>query len=82
MDKNGAFPKVLTGRELLGVYLLAKGYSDKEIAEKMNISIHTVRSYVHIILKKLDAKNRVNAIYKAMQSGMITDKALITKYYE
>lgn len=82
MEKDSTLLKVLTSRELLVVYLIAKGYSDAEISYKMKISAHTVRSYVHNILKKLDARNRTNAVYKAMLNGMITDKALITKYYE
>lgn len=82
MDKNSALPRILTSRELLVVYLLAKGHADKDIAEKMNITVHTVRSYVHNILKKMDAKNRVNVVYKAMKSGMITESALITKSYD
>lgn len=82
MEKDSTLLKVLTSRELLVVYLIAKGYADAEISQMMKISTHTVRSYVHNILGKLDARNRTNAVYKAMLNGMITDKALITKYYE
>ena len=82
MEKNINLPKVLTSRELLTIYLVAKGYADNEIAVMMKISVHTVRAVMHSVLKKLDAKNRPNAVYKAMIAGMITDKALIAKYYE
>lgn len=42
--------------------LIACGFTDKEIALKLNISIRTVQSHLSSILLKLNARNRVNAV--------------------
>lgn len=42
--------------------LIACGYTDKEVALRLNISIRTVQSHLSSILLKLNARNRVNAV--------------------
>ncbi len=42
--------------------LIACGFTDKEVALKLNISIRTVQSHLSSILLKLNARNRVNAV--------------------
>lgn len=42
--------------------LVACGYTDKEVALRLNISIRTVQSHLASILLKLNARNRVNAV--------------------
>lgn len=44
--------------------LLLKGYSNKEIAESLNISIHTVTTYLYYMYQNVGAKNRVQYINK------------------
>ena len=44
--------------------LLAKGYAYKEIADRMNISIDTVRSYVRTVYEKLHVHSRTEAVVK------------------
>ena len=44
--------------------LLAQGFVPKEIAEKMNVSITTVRSYLRLIYQKLHVQNRTEAVIK------------------
>ena len=43
---------------------LAKGYAYKEIADRMNISIDTVRSYVRTVYEKLHVHSRTEAVVK------------------
>jgi len=43
--------------------LMARGYTDKEIANLMQISIRTVQTHVSSILAILNARNRVNAVF-------------------
>jgi DNA-binding CsgD family transcriptional regulator len=57
--------QVLTEREKDVVELLAKGFSDKEISEKLFISPYTVLSHRRNIIKKMNAKNTVEAVVKA-----------------
>lgn len=61
----------LTKREQEIVQHLADGEPTKNIAEKLNLSNGTVRNYVSIVLDKLDAKNRIEAISKAIDKGWL-----------
>ncbi len=47
--------------------LIACGFTDKEVAAKLKISIRTVQSHLSSILLKLNARNRVNAVVVYMQ---------------
>ena len=54
----------LTMREREVVTLIANGLTNKEIADKMNLSIYTIKSHVHNILEKMALNTRVQiAIY-------------------
>jgi len=46
---------------------LAKGYAYKEIADRMNISIDTVRSYVRNVYEKLHVHSRTEAVVKYLR---------------
>ena len=63
--------KLLTGRELDILNCAKEGLSNEEIAEKLFISKHTSKAHISSIIKKLNAKNRTNAIYKALKLGFI-----------
>lgn len=54
----------LTKRECEILELLAKGYRYKEIADKLFVSIETVRSHVHHIYEKLQVSSRTDALNK------------------
>ena len=56
---------MLTNREKEVLKLLAKGYTNPEIAQKLYISPHTVKAHVAAILKKLNVKNRLLAVVAA-----------------
>jgi DNA-binding NarL/FixJ family response regulator len=49
--------------------LLAQGYTDKEIALKLKISIRTVQTHISSILLSLNARNRVNAVVLYMTAN-------------
>jgi DNA-binding NarL/FixJ family response regulator len=61
----------LTEREREVLDLLAKGYRNKEIAEKLIISERTVKFHVGIIFQKLGVSNRAEAVSRAIQSGLV-----------
>jgi DNA-binding CsgD family transcriptional regulator len=61
----------ITNRELEVLKLLCFGYVNKEIANKLNISLFTVKSHLNSIFYKLDTKNRTQAIIKAMDLNLI-----------
>lgn len=59
----------LTPKENEVLELLAKGYRYKEIAEKLFVSLDTVRSHVHHIYKKLQVSSRTDALNKVYGSN-------------
>jgi DNA-binding NarL/FixJ family response regulator len=61
----------LTPRELEVLNKLAKGLANKEIADALNISEHTVKGYLKTILGKLHVADRTEAVTAALQRGII-----------
>jgi DNA-binding NarL/FixJ family response regulator len=64
-------PEPLTERELQIVRLLAKGYSNPEIAKHLHLAQGTVRNYVSTILQKLDVSDRTQAAVAALRLGLV-----------
>lgn len=54
----------LSKRELEILELMSAGYRNKEIADKLFISNHTVRSHIYNIYEKLHVQSRIEAINK------------------
>lgn len=52
----------LTNRELATLKLLAKGLSDREVAEQLDISIATVKVHNRNLYRKLNVRNRAEAV--------------------
>ncbi len=63
------FPE-LTNREREILELMAKGYTNTAIAERLTLSAHTVRNYVSTIFSKLQAADRAEVIKRARQAGL------------
>lgn len=61
----------LTARETEVLGLVAKGMSNKEIAEKLGTADGTVKIHVQNILAKLGAADRTHAVTIAMQRGIL-----------
>ena len=54
-------PSSLTFREKQVLSYIASGYTNKAIADDLNISIHTVKTHIYNIYKKTNATNRLQA---------------------
>jgi DNA-binding NarL/FixJ family response regulator len=65
----------LTFRELTVLNLLAAGTTDKEIADKLCLSIYTVNKHVANILGKMQATSRTEAAVRAAREGLATISA-------
>jgi DNA-binding CsgD family transcriptional regulator len=61
----------LTPRELDVLALIAEGASNKAIARRLGISVHTVKFHVASLLDKLDADGRTEAVTQAARMGAI-----------
>ena len=61
----------LTPREVEVLHQLAKGRANKEIADVLKISEHTVKDHLKSILGKLHVADRTEAVTAALQRGII-----------
>jgi len=61
----------ITPKEKEVLALMAEGLSSKEIAERLFISFHTVRSHRRNLRLKFDAKNSSELMMKALSSTLI-----------
>ena len=62
----------LTEREVDVLKLIARGFSNKDIAQALFISEGTTRSYVTNILNKLHLENRTQAALYALRMGLVS----------
>ncbi len=62
--------RVLTDRELEVLMMVARGLSNAEIAEELTISPATAKTHVAHLLTKLDARDRIQLVIIAYQSGL------------
>jgi DNA-binding NarL/FixJ family response regulator len=65
------FSQELTSREEQVLKELAKGLANKEIADNLSISEHTVKDHLKSILAKLEVDDRTEAVTTAIQRGII-----------
>jgi DNA-binding NarL/FixJ family response regulator len=62
----------LTAREIQVLELVAKGASNKAIAQTLNLSLNTVKKYLVGIFDKLQASSRTSAVINAQRAGLIS----------
>jgi HD-GYP domain-containing protein (c-di-GMP phosphodiesterase class II) len=70
-------PAGLTQREIEVLRLLARGHSNKEIAQRLVISPKTVGNHIEHIYTKIDATNRASASLFAIQHGLLPEEELV-----
>ncbi|MCG7201221.1 response regulator transcription factor [Marinobacter pelagius] len=61
----------LTRRQMDVLGLVAKGYSNKQIATALFVAEHTVKVHIAAILKALNARNRTECVHKARSLGLL-----------
>jgi len=61
----------LSQREIEVLHLMAEGYKYQEIAERLVVSINTVRHHTRNVYGKLDVSNRTQAIGKARELNLL-----------
>jgi DNA-binding NarL/FixJ family response regulator len=71
---GGSFAEVnLTERETEVFRLIALGYSNKEIAARLNLSVKTVEAHKANAMRKLDMTSRIDIVRYAMLQGWLQD---------
>jgi DNA-binding NarL/FixJ family response regulator len=68
----------LTVREVEVLVLLARGMSNKQIAERLVITPKTAGNHVEHIYAKIDASNRAVAAMFAVQHGLLPEERTAT----
>ena len=61
----------LTSRERETLETLARGFSQREAAQILGVSPHTIVSHVKAIYQKMAVNSRSEAVFEAIQSGLI-----------
>ncbi|MFZ3340862.1 MAG: LuxR C-terminal-related transcriptional regulator [Terriglobales bacterium] len=67
VDRKGM--NLLTKREAEVVSLLAEGMTNREIAERIGLSQHTVKNYLFRIFDKLGVSNRIELLFMTLSQG-------------
>jgi DNA-binding NarL/FixJ family response regulator len=60
----------LTPRQQQLIALLARGFTNKEIAESMRLSEFTVKNHVHRIMRRLNAQSRYAAVQTVCENNL------------
>lgn len=72
LDERRSGPdEMLSSREISCLQLAGDGLVSEEVAEKLQLSVHTVNAYLSAATTKLDSVNRIQAIAKAIRLGYI-----------
>jgi DNA-binding NarL/FixJ family response regulator len=68
---GGRDPQALTDRELTVLQQLTYGKSTREVAEHIHVSEETVKTYLKQIFRKLDVRDRTEAVAEAFRRGLV-----------
>ncbi|GFZ95923.1 response regulator [Nesterenkonia alkaliphila] len=68
---RGVVVEQLTDRETEVLRLVAEGYSNRQIAGLVHLAEGTVKNHISSILIKLGARDRTNAVLRAIREGML-----------
>jgi len=69
---EGQAPGVLTPREREVLGWMAAGLQNKEIAQKLELSLATVRNHIHNTLEKLEVHSKLEAVSLAFRNGWVS----------
>jgi DNA-binding CsgD family transcriptional regulator len=68
---NHRHPDMLTSREQEVLRLIARGHSNREIADALILSVGTVKGYVYNVCQKLGVQNRTHAVARAREQNIL-----------
>jgi DNA-binding NarL/FixJ family response regulator len=71
-DAQNGERKALTPRQLQLIQLVAKGMTNKEIAETLNLSQFTVKNHLRRVMRQIEAATRSDAVELIRASGQLT----------
>jgi DNA-binding NarL/FixJ family response regulator len=74
-SRRGADAPKLSRQELKVLRLVAEGLTNPEIGARLYLSRHTVKEYLSHAMRKLEVTNRIEAVRKAIELGLIEGAA-------
>lgn len=63
--------KNLTEREIQVLNYVKAGLNNREVAEKMYLSVHTIKAHLESIYAKLEVHNKIQALVCAIKNNLI-----------
>lgn len=78
-DREAQRSATLTSRERQVMGLIGEGMSNKEIAIRLNVAIHTVKTHVHKVLQKLAVRTRLEVAALLHTSGMTQERTALSR---
>lgn len=66
----------ITEKDMEVIILLAEGFTDPEIGEKLCLSSSTIKGRVNVLKLKLSARNRAQLISQAYHLGLLRGKSV------
>jgi DNA-binding NarL/FixJ family response regulator len=73
-DGEEALAEPLSPREVEVLRLMSRGQTNQQIAHNLLVSVSTVKKHVHNVLRKLGVSDRTQAIVKAVELGMGSER--------
>ncbi len=70
-DRDRTVVPILSARELQIVAGLARGLTNRAIAEELYLSVHTVRNHIQRICRRLGASTRLEVVVIAAREGLV-----------
>jgi len=70
-DEDAAASPALSSREREVLELVATGATNREIAQQLQLSPHTVKEHTSALYRKLEARNRADAVQRAQRLGVL-----------
>lgn len=70
-DESGAEISMPTLKELDVLRALARGLKNKDIADELSVSVHTVEYHIHNLFLKLNASSRADVLMRAQRMGWL-----------
>ena len=63
----------ITQKELMVLHYLNRGLRNADIADKIYVSVSSVKTYIHCLLKKLGVDSRLKLVARARELGLLED---------
>ena len=70
LRKGAATDVVLTGQERKVLQLIAEGHSNKEIAARLDLSVHTIHTHRNSVMAKLNIHKSADLVHYAIKAGI------------